>query len=160
MIQQLSDHMHAVLVLPPNADVFDTSQVTKAVALKVYEDAHFLLLTGVGATGTATVTAEACSDAAGTGATAIPFKKSYQAAGADAADTWVASVDVTAAGYATPAGSKQLHAIDVDGRSLPDGLPFVRLKFTEVVNSPVIGGVVAILTEPTYVQRPMITALA
>ena len=48
----------------------------------------------------------------------------------------------TTAGFTTTAGSNQIYVIYVDAADLaPSGYGFVRLKAVEVVNSPVLGGV-------------------
>jgi len=160
LIQQLIAHMHAAILLVPNADAFAGTVTSACMQLKDFCDGHFLIPTGAGATGTTLITVEACSSAAGANPEAIAFKMTRQAPGADTADTWVGQTDVSAAGFTTTAGAKALYVIDVDGRALPDGKPFVRVKGVEVVDSPVVGCVLGILTNPKNNKTPHVSAFA
>lgn len=153
-MHRLVDEIHAAMVLPPVANALAGTVHTKPIRLGPYAFAHFLLLAGVGNTGTSQITVEACDDAAGSNPVAIPFTHNYQAAGADAADTWVGYVQDAAAGFLTPAGSNRVFALSVDARSLPEGKPFVRLTGVEGVASAVAAAVVALLTNARYMQQP------
>jgi hypothetical protein len=159
VIQHLLNHMHAFLALIPVADAFAGTKYTLPCKMTKYDRAHFLAAFGAGATGTTKITAEACSDSSGTGATAIPFQVSKQA-GADAADSWSDYEDVAAAGYDTPAAANKLHLIQVRKDDMPDGKPWLRLKLVEQVDSPMAGAIICVLTHPAYPQMPPVSVLS
>lgn len=154
-----SENLHAVVVKAPNADIFDTVQSTTRINLKNYRSALFALLMGVGATGTATITVTQAQDSSGTGAVAMPF--SYRrVADITASDVEGTRTDATASGFTTTAGSNQLYEIEVNAEELDADKPWVQVVMTEVVNSPVLGSVLAILGEPRYPGSTHLTALA
>lgn len=151
----LSEKVKFVQCLAPLADVFDGDPAGLGVNTKLYEKVLFHLNKGAGATGTATITVEKCSDSAGTGATAIAFK--YRKSTTN--DTFGDLTAVSASGVATTAGASQQYLIEVDGRDTDDTLPFVRVQLTEVVDDPCTGSLIAICYEPRYIQANMPTAL-
>lgn len=107
----------------------------------------FLLHKGVGATGTSTLTVEACDDFAATNTTAIAFR--YRRC-CNTADTQGAITAAAAAGFATTAGSSEVYAIEVLAENMgPTGYPNVRLKAVEVVDSAVLGGIL-VLAERSF----------
>lgn len=57
-----------------------------------------------------------------------------------------------AAGFDTAAGANQIYALSIKADELSGTNKFVRLKMTEVVNSPVDGAVIAIGVRPRYAQ--------
>lgn len=138
---------HFVTGIDPVADAFSATVTTDIVELREYQVARFIVWKGVGATGTSTITVEACDDDAGTNATAIPF--AYQAYISTTTDLPGAVTRATAAGFATTAGSSQLYVIEVNSQSL-GSQGWVRLKAVEVVDSPVLGGVLIELLSPRY----------
>ena len=158
--ERLLDDGHIVEVLPPVANAFAGTVTTAPIRATLSGVVEFLVQTGVGLTGTTLITVEACNDAVGTGATAIPFQVNAQPPGANTSDIWGGYSDNLATGYTTVAGSNKLISIYVNPRTLPSGQEFVRLKMVEQVASPVAGGVVAILRAPRYQQVPNRTALA
>lgn len=160
LLQQLIAHMHLVLALVPAADALAGTKTTAPLSRKNYRDVHFVLGTGAGATGQSVITVEACTNAAGANAEAVPFKMTRQAPGADATDTWIDPVDVTAAGFTTAAGANALYVIDVPADTTPDTKPFLRLKAVESVDSAVVAFVLGVLTNPKYNQKPQISALS
>lgn len=134
--------------LAPVADALAGTVTGDYVTTKLYSHVTFVLIRGVGATGTSTLTVQAASDNTGTGATAIPFKsRSGTLAGVLGALTTRA-----AAGYTTSAGSNQIDVIEVDAADTPDGKPFVALKAVEVVDSPVAAAVLTILSKARFEQ--------
>jgi len=127
--------------------------------MKDYKSMVFVLMMGVGATGTATITLNASSDASATGAEAIAFNyRRVSAVGTS--DVPGARTAATTTGFATTAGSSQLYEIEVSAEDLPDGKPFVALTATEVVNSPVLGAVLAVMGEARYAGATPKTAIA
>jgi hypothetical protein len=146
----LLQNMHFVKGLDPVADFGDTAQSSDVVNMSGHESVVFLIYKGVGTTGTSTITVEACDDVVPTTHTAIPFfYRKY--IGSD--DVPAALVKATASGFNTTAGSSQLYAVEVRYGDLAAlGYKYVRLTMTEVVNSPVLGGVVIIMGNPRMPQ--------
>lgn len=137
---------HIVKGIDPVADFNDTVQSTDIVHMAEYAVCRFIYYKGVGATGTCSIIVEACDDAAGTNNTAVAFKyQKYTAA----TDLPGAVLSATTTGFTTTAGSSQMYVIEVDANSLGTQ-GWVRMTMTEVVNSPVLGGVIIELLTPRY----------
>lgn len=148
---------HIVKGLDPVADAFAGTVYTDVVNVENYHAVRFVNYHGVGATGTRTLTVEACDNAAGDNPVAVPFHyQKYE--GADDVPADVAAT--TAAGFATTAGSSRLYVIEVDSQDLPEGKTWLRQKSVEVVDSPVLGGVLIELLSPRYGAHVPATAIA
>lgn len=141
----LSEQVHAVTGLDPVADAFDGTVYSDIIRVSNAFGISFLLWKGVGATGTSTVTVQACDDVSATNTSALAFK--YRANTATGtSDVWGALTTATSAGFDTTAGSGQMYWIHVDADLLANsGYKFCRLKCVEVVNSPVLGGIMCFL---------------
>lgn len=151
-----SESNHIIKGLDPVADAFAGTVSSDVVNLKHYGNAVFLIYKGVGTTGTSTVTVEACSDVTPTTTSAVPFN--YRAI--TSGDTPGALTAATSAGFATTAGSSQMYVIEVDNKALCDsGYNYVRLKMVEVVDSPVLGGIVILLNQPRFGQAIQASAI-
>lgn len=135
----------------PLADGYNTDPASDVVSLKNYHTARFYVQEGAGATGTATITVEECTAIDGTGATAIAF--SYRASGGE----WTAA---TAAGFATTAGANTRYEIEVQDSGLSEDSPFVRLQFTEVVDSPVAMAAFVVAEGARYAEETPVSALS
>lgn len=147
---------HFIKGLDAVADAFDSTVYSDVVSLSEHGHATFLLHKGVGATGTSTITVEACDDIVPTNVTAVPFKYRTCLSG----DTWSDVLDATVAGFATTAGSSQLYAIETDASDIAStGYGYVRLKAVEVVNSPVLGGILIGLSDPRQQQTIQASAI-
>lgn len=147
---------HVVNALPPVADAFAGTKYTDIINMKNYEHISFIIQCGVGATGTATVTVEACDDVVPSNTEAIPFVYQECVSG----DTFGAITKATTAGFTTSAASNKMYKIDVDAEALASsGYGYIRLKSVEVADDPVLGGVLAILTEAKYEQEIPDTAI-
>lgn len=148
---------HLVKGLDPVADAFAATVYTDVVNAENYHGVRFVNYHGVGATGTRTLTIEACDNAAGDNPVAVPFHyQKYE--GADDVPADVAAA--TAAGFTTAAGSSRLYVLEVDSARLPSGKSWVRQKSVEVVDSPVLGGVLIELLKPRYASHVPLTAIA
>ncbi len=148
---------HMVKGLDAVADAFSGTVASDIVNVKNYNHATFLLHKAVGATGTSTVTVEACDDVSASNSTAIPFRYRKQT-GND--DVWGAWTEATTSGFATTAGSSQLYEIAVDCQELGDtGYKYVRLKCVEVVDNPVLGGILIFLHGNRYEQAVVDSAI-
>lgn len=162
MSGQLLQRAHIVKGIDPVADFNDTTQYTQFVNAKGYSKATFLIHKGVGASGTSTVTvlagdsATAAGTSPPTNTTAIPFH--YKAITSTDIEGAYTAADTS--GFTTTAGSSQIYAIEVDLEQMGDtGYNYVGLKFSEVVNSPVLGGVTIILHGARFAQDIPATAV-
>lgn len=143
---------HPVPCLPFIADSYTGGRTGQAVSLTRADHVCFLIFQGATTSGTprGTFTVNACSDAAGDGAVAIPFRYREMTT----IDTWLqpttpagdAFLWATAAGIEFPAGAQSLFAIEVDSRELPSGLNYVELAVAEGASGVCPGGAVAILS--------------
>lgn len=138
-----------VLALAPVADAFAGSVVSSGFNTKNYSKINFYILKGVGTTGTSTITVTKATDGSGSSEAAIPFYyRRITAAGV--AGAWTLA---TTAGFATTAGSTETYEIAItdqmEGLALGDK-PFVRVKAAEVVDSAVVGAIVAVLSGGRY----------
>lgn len=146
-----------VMVLAPDADLYDPDPATDVVNTENFEQVTFILMHGIGATGTVKIEVEECTAADGSGNTAIAFNYRLATAGID---SFAARTAIAATGYTTVAGSTQMVAIEINAAELSDGSPFVRLQLTEVVDSPVDAAVICILGKPRYPQATQVTSVA
>lgn len=147
---------HLVNALLPVADAFAGTVYTDVINMKDFNHVQFVIQKGAGATGTSTITVEACDDVVPTNVSAVPFK--YQAC--TTGDTFGVLTDAAATGFATTAGANQMYKVEVDADALAaSGYGYIRLKAVEVVDSPVLGGIIAVLTESRYGQEVPNTAI-
>ena len=133
----LMERLQFIKGLDPVADAFAGTVASDVVDMSEFSRIVFLRYDGVGATGTSTVTVEACDDIVPTTTTAVPFRYRIDHEG----DEGVLAA-AAAAGFNTPAGSSKLVAVEVREDALAStGYRYVRAKFVEVVDSPVLGAV-------------------
>jgi len=152
-----TENNHVVMGLAPVADAFATTVYSDIVNLRDWKHVTFIIIKGVGTTGTSTVTVQACDDVTPSNRTAVAFK--YRACTAD--DTWGALTSATTAGFALTAGSAQLYAVEVDAQGIvSSGYGYCQLKLVEVVDAAVLAGILIILSEPRYARATAPTALA
>lgn len=144
--QYWSEGNHIVKGLDPVADGFSGATVySDVVSMKRYRACTFLLIKGVGTTGTSTVTVQACDDFVPTNRTPVPFR--YRRC-CNTGDVQGPLLAATAAGFATTAGSSEIYEIEVLAEDLAaTGYPNVQLKCAELVDDPVLGGIVIILSD-------------
>jgi hypothetical protein len=144
---ELLNNLHFVKGLDPVADAFSGTVASDVVSLGNFDSALFVVYKGAGATGTSTITVEACDDIIPTNTTAVPFySKSITST-----DVQGAMTARTAAGFTTTAGASQIYAIQVHAEELANaGYSYVRLKAVEVVDSPVLGGIAIALAGPRF----------
>lgn len=131
-------------VVPLIAPVdFTGGKTSPAFSMAKYAHASIILAIGVSAAAPGAVTLNACSDAAGDGATPIPFN--VFKCETTASDVLGAKVAVTAAGFVPVATDGIFYVIEVDAQQLPQGLPYLQLACANGANS-VIGSAFAILS--------------
>lgn len=137
--------LHYVKGLDPVADAFAGTVYSDIVSMKNHNHITFVIYKGVGTTGTSTITVEACDDVSGTNSSAIEFR--YRAI--TTGDTHGTFTKATTSGFTTTAGSSQLYAIEADAQQLAtSGYQYIRLKAVESVDSPVLGGILIVMSEP------------
>lgn len=150
---------HFVKGLDPIADAFSGTVYSDVVKMANYHKCTFVVFCGVGATGTSIYTVSACDNATPSNRSAIPFQYREITTG-DTPGTLTAAL---AAGFTSTAGSSKIIVIEVDSQALAqDGNDYewVELKAVEVVDSPVLAGILVILSEPRYAQDVQATAIA
>jgi len=145
-MNRLLEQVKVVAGIAPSVDIYNATPTSDVVSLRDYQTAAFILRqkTAGTNTGTATMTIEACSDASGSNpeAIAFPYAKN-EACPADDFGAWLAA---TTAGFTTTANKDAVYVAEVKGTDLPRGKPFVRAKLTEVVNDPVAGDLIILVT--------------
>lgn len=148
--------IHVIKGLDAVADAFAGTVYSDVINLAEWGAALGIIHKGVGATGTATITVEACDDAAGNNPAAITFNYQAQTSGDTPGDVTAA----TTSGFATTAGSSQIYKIWIDPQQLPAGQSWVRIKSVEVVDDPVLGGMLLLGLKPRYARHVPNTAIA
>lgn len=73
-LQPLSSYGLIGMGIAPVADFADTVQSTDVFNASNYKQTNFIIVKGVGATGTSTITVEGCDDVTPTNTTAVPFR--------------------------------------------------------------------------------------
>jgi len=138
---------HISTILPPKADAFAGTVTTIPIDLSNYNYITFIIATGLGDTGTSTITVEACSDEVATEASPIEFRYKEALSGDNFSDYILADTS----GFTTNAGENKTYVIEVDSQALAKlEYKYVRIKAVEVVDAPVEGSIVAILTGARY----------
>lgn len=143
----LAEEGHVVQAIAP-VDITG-GKTGQAFSMKKYQHASIIVLVGVSAAAFTKIIVNQCTDAAGDGATAIPFYiyKAETAAG----DVLGARTAVAAAGYTPSANDGIFYVIELDAAELADGSPYVQVQLTNGVNS-VIGACIAILSGARFAE--------
>ena len=133
--------------IDPVANAFASTVRSDVYNMSAWYRALFVIYTGVGATGTTTITVNACDNVTPSTRSAIAFRYREILTG----DTEGAVTLATSAGYATTAGSSKIILVEVDASQLSaSGYGFVELTAVESVASAVLGGIMFIGGEPRY----------
>jgi hypothetical protein len=126
--------------------------------LKQHSHASIVVQLGVQAAAATKILLNACSSAAGAGATAIPYDLYTQETAGVVNDVTSTRNAITAAGY-TPSGNAGIfYILEVDASNLPAGLPYLQLQITNGANAD-FASAVAILSggRNTGDQSPTVT---
>lgn len=146
-----TENYHVAFGLNPIADAFSGTVASDIVNAKNFHHTVFLFYWGVGATGTTTITVEACDDVSASNVTAIPFRYRLVTGGLNAGDTHGNITSATTTGFETTAGSHQCVIIEVDNEELGDtGYKYIRCKAVEATDSPILGGILILQGAPRY----------
>lgn len=153
---RIAETTHLAIGLSPLADAFAGTVYSDVVNMKNYGKCRFIVIGGVGATGTSTFTVEACDDTIPTNVSAVAFHYREHSSN-DVGGTLTAAA---AAGFTCAARADRLITIEVDQEALIEiGYGYVRLKAVEVADSPVLGSVLIELLEPMSTGVVTATAL-
>ena len=134
--------------LDPVADAFSGTVRSDVYSLRDHGRILFVVYVGVGATGSSTITVNACDNVTPSNRTAIAFWYREITTG----DTDGAITRAAAAGFVTTVGSSRIVLVEADAKDVAAasvnstyGNHFVELTAIESVNDPVLGGICAIL---------------
>lgn len=128
--------------IDPIANAFAGTVRSDVYSMSEHGRVLFVVYAGVGATGTSTITVNACDNTTPSTRAAIAFWSRDILTG----DTDSAITRRAAAGYIPAAGSSKIILIEADASDLAaSGYEFVELTAVESVASAVLGGVMAIL---------------
>ena len=129
----VAQEAHVVSVLSPQNI---TGGVTGTpFALKTYAHASIIVQLGAQAAAATKILLNACSNAAGAGATAIPFDIFTQETAGNTNDVTSGRLPQTAAGYTPSANANIFYILELDAATLPAGLPYVQLQITNGANA-------------------------
>lgn len=147
---------HVVNILPP-VDITG-GKVAQAFSMGTYAHVSIILQVGVSAAAFTKILVNACTDAAGDNATAIPFNLFKQETAGAANDVLSGLNVIPATGYTPSAADGIFYVIELDAAALPQGSPYVQLDLTNGANS-VIASAVAVLSagRNTSDQSPTVT---
>ncbi len=152
MTARLMDRDHFEVGKAPVADFAAGSTASDVVNLKNHNRVRFIAFWGVGTTGTAKFTVQACDDTVPTNTTAVPF--SYRVTAAGGTPGAPTRTDA-ATGFTSTAGSNQIVEVEVSAADLiASGYSYARLKIDEVTDDPILGGVLIQMGEPRWANDP------
>lgn len=158
---------HIVAGIYPVADAFAGGVNTDIVCLRDYRRATLVVMTGAieDANISNLVTLNACTDAAGTGATAMAFSR-RTCLSSTTVDTWGALTAVTSSGYNFAVNNAVANAMwyatvtAEEVSAAVAGAEFVYATIAETANKTITAGALWILSEPRYPQDVPVTAIA
>lgn len=144
----LAETGRIVNILPP-VDVTG-GKTAQCFSLKNHAHASIIFQIGVSAAAPTAVLLNQCTDASGTGATAIPFSVYKQEVAGASHDQLGVRTAVAAAGYAPSANDGIFYVIEIDAAELDGGSgAYLQLQITNGANS-VIASAIAILSGARY----------
>lgn len=134
----ISEEFRFITGLSPVANAFAATVYSDIIDMADYSRIAFVQFTGVGTTGTSTITVEASDNTSGSTVSAVPFYSRTITAG----DTESVITARAAAGYTTTAGSNRIEIAEVREDVIgATGYHYVRAKYVEVAASAVLGGI-------------------
>ena len=169
MALELLSYAHLVPAVIPVADAFTGGTSTEAVSLRDYTRAACIIQTGAieDAGISNLITVEACTSAAGAGATAMAFRHRTMLY-STTVDTWGALTAAAATGHnfadvAANGVANVCWYIDITADEVEAALPgatFVRVTIAETANKTITASGLWILTGARYPQAIPATAIA
>jgi len=109
-----------------------------------YHHASIIVQLGAQAAAASKILINACTDAAGDGATAQPYSLFTQETAGLTNDVLSVRQSVSAAGYTPSASANIFYVIEIDADQLPVGYPFVQLQITNGANVDYASAVVVL----------------
>lgn len=150
------EKVHPVIGLAAVADAFSTTVYSDVVDMKDWNSCLFIVHWGVGATGTTTLTVNACDDIVPTTESAVPFWYKRISSG-DVEGTLTLAATT---GFLTTAGSAQIYLVEIKKEQLAaSGYRYCRLKCVEGTDSPILGGIIVLQGNPVYPQAQHTTTI-
>ena len=134
------EELHFAKGIDPVADAFAGTVQSDVYSIRDYGRIVFVVYVGVGATGSSTITVESCDDTVPTNVTTIPFWSREITSG----DTEGAITRQAAAGFVNTVGSSRIVLVEADAKDAVSERGFVRCVLVESVDSPVLGGIMAL----------------
>jgi hypothetical protein len=145
------ERAHAEVGIDAVADVFAAAANSDVFSMRKHNRIVFIAHWGVGATGVNKFTVEACDNVTPSNVTLIPFW--YRTLVAGAAPGAVTYQGTPATGVSNAAGSSQIILIETTAALVKAaGYDFIRLATDETTDSPVLGGIIALLLEPRFAE--------
>lgn len=148
---------HLVNILPPqNISGGATAQVFN---MEGYRHASIIVQLGAQAAANTKILVNACTDASGDGAVAVPFNIFTQETAGVANDVLSVRTPVAAIGYTPSPNANIFYVIELDADALPQGAPYVQLQITNGANAN-FASAVAVLSGGRFVgdQSPSATS--
>ena len=142
----IAEQLHVVNILAP-VDITG-GKTAQAFSMKFFGHATIIIQVGVSAAAWTKILLNQCTDASGTGATAIAFNMYAQETAGVSHDTLGARTAVTASGYTPSANDGIFYVIEIDAAELDNSGAtgnYLQLQLTNGTNS-VIASAVAILS--------------
>ena len=135
--------------LAPVADFAGSDPVySDVISMARHARVRFIVVWGVGTTGTIKFTVEACDDVVPTNVSAVAFTYRVTASGGTPGTI---TATTASTGYTNDAGSNQILECEIESSALlAAGYGFVRLKMDEITNDPILGGILVELLEPRH----------
>lgn len=146
---------HVVNILPPKE--ISGGVTAQIFNMEGYRHASIVVQLGVQAAANTEILVNACTDASGDGATAVPFDIFTQETAGTANDVLSTRTSVTAAGYTPSPNQNIFYVIELDADALPQGSPYVQLEITNGANAN-FASAVAVLSGGRFVGDQSQTA--
>ena len=147
-------HCFPASILDECEDMFEGNLVSDVIHLDHYRECTFIFIKCEGGAGTADVTINSCSDAAGTTAADVAFM--YREV--TAPDTHGAWTSGASTGVSISAGADEIWEFRVNADGLDGTDEYVKCTATEDNSGAVDGAAFAILTDPRYIDSDPDTA--
>lgn len=128
-----------------------------AFSMKNYQHASIIILLGAMAAQLTSIVLNACTDAGGDGAVAIPFNLFKGETGST--DTLGPKTAIASTGYQPPNTASIFEVIEVDAAELPQGNPYLQVVIANGANVD-LGAIVVILSGARFAEDQSPTVLA
>ena len=150
------EEWQVITSINPVADAFAGTPTVDIIDMAEFEEFVAIQHTGVGTTGTSTITVEACDDISASNTTAVAFYSQSDTS----ADTEGAITARTMTGYANTAGSNRREIVSCKASAFAaSGYRYARVKFVESVDNPVLGGILILGRRKVQRSAPKISAV-